>query len=155
MRTTLASLLCLSGLLLSPLSALAAVTDSISIENGFVREVPPGQPNSAAFMTIKNSDFADHKVVNARSPVANVVELHTHTHEGGMMKMRQIPDIGLPAGGESVLKPGGLHVMLIDLKQPLKSGDMIPVELEFEDGSRKALSLPVQPVTPMGRMMQH
>lgn len=136
------------------LGVQAAVNDQIQIKDGFVREVPPNQTISAAFMTIQNNDMSDHKVVSASSPAAKIVELHTHTHENGMMKMRQIPQIDLPAGADAMLKPGGLHIMLIDLTAPLASDKPVPVTIKFEDGSEKTMELPVKSVKPMGNMGQ-
>lgn len=135
-------------------NAQAAVNGQISIADGFVREVPPNQTISAAFMTLRNEDMSDHKVVGASSPAAKVVELHTHTNDNGVMKMRQIPEINVPAGGEALLKPGGLHIMLIDLTAPLTTNKAVPVTLKFEDGSEKTLNLPVKSVNPM-MQMQH
>lgn len=133
-------------------NAQGAVDDQISIADGFVREVPPNQTISAAFMTLHNEDMSDHKLVSASSPAAKVVELHTHSNDNGVMKMRQIPEISVPAGGEAFLKPGGLHIMLIDLTGPLATNKPVPVTLKFEDGSEKTVSLPVKSVNPM---MQH
>jgi copper(I)-binding protein len=127
-------------------SFAGSAADLVSVIDPYVRAVPPGQPNSAAFMTLENQDGAAHAVVNATSPVAKVVELHTHIHEGGMMMMRRIDQVDVPANGKAELKPGGLHVMLIGLKQELKPGEMIPLTLEFEDGSEKALKAPVRKI---------
>lgn len=148
------NLLTASLLMSLSLGVQASVSEQITVKDGFVREVPPNQTISAAFMTLQNNDMSDHKVVSATSPAAKVVELHTHTHENGMMKMRQIPQIDLPAGSEAMLKPGGLHIMLIDLTAPLSSEKMVPVTLKFEDGSEKQLELPVKSVKPMGNMGQ-
>jgi copper(I)-binding protein len=120
------------------------VSDSISVSDAYVRAVPPNQPISAAFMQIDNQDFSAHQVVRASSSFAQTVELHTHTHEDGMMKMRQIPSISLPAGGSALLQPGGLHVMLIGLTKPLAADAVVDLSLVFEDGSEKALQLPVR-----------
>lgn len=125
---------------------LANVAAEIDVQHAYVREVPPGQMISAAFMQLDNNDMSDHQVVAARSDAAEVVELHTHTHENGMMKMRQVQEINLPAGVETQLKPGGLHIMLIDLRAPLSKEEPVKLTLEFEDGSEKELSLPVKPV---------
>ncbi len=143
-----------STLVVLAFNAQGAVNDHISIADGFVREVPPNQTISAAFMTLHNEDMNDHKVVSASSPAAKVVELHTHSNDNGVMKMRQIPEIGVPAGGEAFLKPGGLHIMLIDLTGPLATNKPVPVTLKFEDGSEKTVSLPVKSVNPM-MQMQH
>lgn len=149
----------LSAALLMTLSlgVQAAVSDQITIKDGFVREAPPNQTISGAFMTLKNNDLSDHKVVSATSPAAKTVELHTHTHENGMMKMRQTPQIELPANAEVMLKPGGLHIMLIDLTAPLSTDTPVAVTIKFEDGSEKTLELPVKSMKPMGNMnhMKH
>ena len=118
------------------------------------RAVPEGQKNSAAFMTLSNSGSGDHAVVAAQSPVANIVELHTHIDEGGMMKMRRIDKIEVGAGSDTILQPGGLHVMLIGLKQQLNDGDDVPVTLEFEDGSRLELVVPAKKMQ-MKMMKEH
>jgi hypothetical protein len=141
--------LLMTVLLASSFSAFAAVTEQVQVTDGYVREVPAGQQISAAFMTVHNDDMSDHKIVSASSPAAKTVELHTHTHENGMMKMRQVPDIALPAGGDTFLKPGGLHIMLIGLTQELKKDVPVSVTIKFEDGSEKTLSLPVKSVMPM------
>lgn len=146
------SYLIMSLIALSSLSsqAMATVADDIKVEQAYVRAVPPNQPISAAFMVIENTDMNDHQLRAASSPAAQVVELHTHTQENGMMKMRQVPEINLPAGAQAILKPGGLHIMLINLTAPLSTDHKVPLTLQFEDGSQKQLELPVQPV-----MMQH
>lgn len=150
---TLTRTLLMTALLASSLSAFAAVTEQVQVLDGYVREVPPTQQISAAFMTLHNDDMSDHKIVSASSPAAKTVELHTHTNENGMMKMRQVPDIAIPAGGDTFLKPGGLHIMLIGLTQELKKDVPISVTIKFEDDSEKTLSLPVKSVMPM--QMKH
>lgn len=137
-----------ASLMIVSLSAMAAVSDQVTVNDAFVREVPAGQNISAAFMTVHNEDMSDHKIVRASSPVAKSVELHTHSHENGMMKMRQIPEINIPAGDDAYLKPGGLHVMLIGLQETLSPAKPVSITLTFEDGSEKKLSLPVKAVGP-------
>jgi len=72
-----------------------------------------------------------------------VTELHTHLHEGGVMKMRPVASIDVKAKGEALLQPGGLHVMLIDLKAPMKEGDIVPITLTLDDGSTKQVEAKV------------
>jgi periplasmic copper chaperone A len=127
----------------SGLAMAASAADGVAISDAYVRAVPPGQPNSASFMTVKNSSGSDHALVGGSSPAAEVVELHTHTMEDGMMRMRQVERIDLPAGKDVTLKPGGLHVMLIGLKQKLIPGEKVPLTLKFEDGSEVAVDAPV------------
>jgi len=140
----------------SHLSAATKAADSIMVHDPYVRAVPPGQPNSAAFMHLKNSSNMAHAIVTASSDVAEVVELHTHTNENGMMKMRRIEKIDIAANGEAMLKPGGLHIMLIGLKQGLKLDQKVAITLEFEDGSKKTITAPVRKIK-MGMMkgMKH
>ena len=131
--------------------------EDVQIEAPYVRAVPPGTPNSGAFMVFKNTDSVAHAVVAARSSASRVVELHTHRMEGGMMKMRPVKQIEIPAGGETVLKPGGLHVMFIGLKGDLKVGDEVGFTLVFEDGSQTTVTAPVKSVMQgmqMGKKMK-
>lgn len=129
-------------------SALFAqsASESIMVHEPYARAMPPGQPNSGAFMTFKNSDSGAHAVVSATSTVSKVVELHTHVHKNGMMMMRRIDKIDIPANGETVLKPGGLHIMFIGLKADMKVGQTVPVTLTFEDGSKKDIEMPVRKI---------
>lgn len=141
---------------LSSFTVLANQADDIQVENPFAREVPPGAMASGSFMTLKNTSFDDVKLVSASSTVAKKVELHTHIHENGVMKMREVPSIEILAQGETQLKPGGLHIMLINLNQNIKAGDQVTVELKFEDGSQKTVEMPVKSVMGMGmKKMQH
>jgi copper(I)-binding protein len=132
----------------------AKAADSVKVENPYARAVPPGQPNSGAFMTFVNAGDVDHSVKSAASPVAATVELHTHTNNNGVMEMRQVPQIDVPAKGRTELAPGGLHVMLIGLKQDLKAGENAQITLTFEDGSTTVVNAPIKEVTPpaMGGM---
>lgn len=118
--------------------------DVLMISDPFVRAVPPGQKNSASFMTINNPSDQDFSVVKASSSVADVVELHTHTKVDGVMQMRQVPQIDVKAKQTTALKPGGLHVMLIGLKQDLKEGEQVTVELTFNDDSTQSITMPVK-----------
>lgn len=123
------------------------VAGQFAIHASYVRAVPPGQTNSAAFMQIQNNDSKDHALVKAESSVAGVVELHNHIHENGVMKMRQVTKIDLPAGKTVALKPGGLHIMLIDLKKPLQVNETVDLSLTFENGTSLTATLPVQAVS--------
>lgn len=143
MIKTLIGRVCLVGSLgLTAMSASAEVT----VENPYARAVPPGQMNSASFMVLNNTDTKDVALVAASSSVAKAVELHNHINEDGVMKMRQVDSIAVPALGKASLQPGGYHVMLIGLTQDLMEGQKIDLKLEFSDGSSQALSLPVQKV---------
>ena len=116
--------------LLFSAGVLAGAADQVAVQDPYVRLAPPNAPATGAFMVIKNNGDKDVKVVKADNPASRVTELHTHLNEGGVMKMRQVPAIDIKAKGEAVLKPGGLHVMLIDLKEPLQEGGTVPITLQ-------------------------
>ncbi len=139
----------LAAALLSALSC-TAFGAGVSVGDPYARAVPPGQPNSAVFMSLENQSGQGQALVGAESNVSEIVELHTHVEEDGMMRMRQIEKIEVPAGETVTLKPGGLHVMLIGLKQPLDAGDVVDLTLVFADGSRSSVQAPVRRIE-----MQH
>ena len=130
-----------------PAAGLAA--EQVRLVDPYARAVPPGQPNSALFLTLENAGGEDRALVSVQSPVAERVELHNHIDDGGIMRMRRVSRIDIPAGGSAVLKPGGYHVMLIGLERQLKSGEEIPVELRFDDGSGLAVTVPVRGIMEM------
>ncbi len=130
----------------------AMAENGISIVDPYVRAVPPGQTVSAAFLQIENSTDKVRFIVNAASPVSRVVELHSHVHEDGMMKMRKVEAIEIPAKGKTVLKPGGLHIMLIDLHDKLEIDQKVAITLEFKDGSQQSIEAPVRKIIMPGMM---
>lgn len=130
---------------------LAGAADAVSVHEPYVRLAPPNAPATGAFMVIRNGGAKDVKVVKADNPASKVTELHTHLNEGGVMKMRPVPAIDVKAGGEAVLKPGSLHIMMIDLKAPMKEGNVVPITLTFDDGSAKQVEAKV--VRPMAAGM--
>ena len=146
----------LTALLLT-LSASAWAQTAVKIEDAWVRGTVAQQKATGAFMRLTPSQNA--RLVAASSPVAGVVEIHEMALQNDIMKMRQIPGLDLAAGRTMELKPGGYHVMLMDLKQPMKGGDVVPITLVFEDAAGKRFSQDIQaPVTALGggnAPMQH
>ncbi|RKT44245.1 copper chaperone PCu(A)C [Thiocapsa rosea] len=136
-------------------AAFSAMGADVSIGDPYARAVPPGQPNSAVFMSLENQTGENQALVGAESHVSETVELHTHVEEGGMMRMRRIEKIEVPAGETVTLKPGGLHVMLIGLKQPLEPDDAVDLTLIFEDGSRMPVQAPVRRIEVQMQHMNH
>lgn len=112
---------------------------TITIDDPYVRVVPPGQKNTGVFMTLNNISSNDLSLIDAKSDASAIVELHTHIREDGMMKMRRIEKIDIPQKGKTELKPGGLHVMLIDLKQEIVEGEPVEILLEFSNGETKSV----------------
>jgi periplasmic copper chaperone A len=126
------------------LAALPALAEPLVIEEAQVRAVPPGSATSAAFMVLHNPGDEDIALVEARSPAAEVLELHNHVDVDGVMQMRQVPEIVVPAGGSATLAPGGLHLMLIQLAAPLVEGEPVGMTLVFDTGETQSLDAPVQ-----------
>ncbi|WP_395691947.1 copper chaperone PCu(A)C [Piscinibacter sp.] len=126
--------------------AAAAVSAQTSVKDSWVRGTVEPQKATGAFMQITSPQGG--KLVGAQSPVAGVTEVHEMAMEGNVMKMRAVSALELPAGKAVELKPGGYHVMLMDLKQALKAGETVPLTLTVEgkDGKRETveLKLPVK-----------
>ena len=133
----------LMSLVLVSFSVFADVAKDVVIDQSFARAAIQQQRNSAAFMKIKNQG-SPASIVYAKSPVAKIVELHTHINDKGVMRMRKIKQIDLPTNIVVQLKPGGLHIMLLGLNRDLKPGEQVSVTLGFGDGSEKTLQVPVQ-----------
>lgn len=136
-------------------AAFAGAADHVVIHEPYVRLAPPNAQATGAFMVIRNTGEKDIKLLKAENPASKVSELHTHLNDKGVMRMRQVQSIDVPAKGEAVLQPGGLHVMLIDMKAPLKEGDVVPMTLTFDDGSSKQVDVKVQKMMPAGMQMRH
>lgn len=148
------------GLILAALSLSLPVfagtaADEVHVNDPYVRAVPAMMKNSAAFMSLHNTGGIDHAIVAASTPSAEVVELHTHTQDGDVMRMRRIDEIMLKAGDTTVLQPGGLHIMLLGLTGPLNPETSIDLELTFADGSRKAVVAPIRKVGGMHEGQGH
>ena len=120
-----------------------------TVKDPWVRATVPAQKATGAFMQITSAQ--DARLVEARSPVAGVVEVHEMVMEKEVMKMRAIKGLDLPAGKTVELKPGGYHVMLMDLKEQMKEGATVPVTLVIEGKDKKRstveLKAPVKPLT--------
>lgn len=120
----------------------AARAGDITIEQPFARATPAKV--GGVFLVLKNGGGTADRLVKAASPVAGNVELHTHIKDGDAMRMRAVENIPVPANGQTALEPGGYHIMLIGLKQPLKEGGSIPLTLTFEKAGSVTVTVPVQ-----------
>lgn len=118
----------------------------VTVSDAWVRATVPQQKASGAFMQLQAAQ--DSKLVAASSPVTPVVEVHEMAMQDNVMRMRQISAVALPAGKPVALKPGGYHIMLLNLTQQLKEGDTVPLTLVIEDAAGKrqtvAVSAPVR-----------
>jgi copper(I)-binding protein len=98
----------------------------------------------AAFLTIRNTGTLPDRLLAARGAVARTIELHTHIREGEVMRMRPVADIPVPPGETVRLQPGGLHIMLIGLAEPLRQGSRVPLTLVFERAGEVRVELAVE-----------
>jgi len=136
------------------LFSISAAQAQVTVTDPWVRATVPQMKATGGFMKIVSA--ADAKLVEVRSPLAGVTELHEMALEGDVMKMRTVPAISLPAGKTVELRPGGLHLMFFDLKAQATEGDTVPITLVVEtaDGKRETVevSAPVKPMNMMRRM---
>jgi periplasmic copper chaperone A len=116
------------GLLLAATSAWSQV----EIEQPWMRASAPGQKIAAGYLTVRNKAAQPDRLVGASSPMAAKVQTHVTVKDGEVLRMREVKGYEIPAKGTFELKPGGAHLMLVDIKQALKEGDKVPVTLKFE-----------------------
>jgi len=127
-------------------------SQSVQVQGAWVRSTVPGQKASGAFMRLTAA--TGMRLLSITTPVAGVAQVHQMRLEGDIMKMQALPDgLELPAGKTVELKPGGYHLMLLDLKMPLKKDSSIPMTLVFVDAkgvqSKLELQVPVSTTAPM------
>jgi copper(I)-binding protein len=140
-RSTLAGVLGLAALAI-PLAAPPSVAQdynagAIKIETPWLRATPSGAQVAGGYMKLHNTGSEPDRLVGGTSPVAGAFEVHEMHMEGNMMMMRELPDgLVLPPGQTVELKPGSYHIMLTDLKRPLKAGDKIKGTLQFEQAGK-------------------
>lgn len=121
---------------------LNATAQELTVKEPWVRGTVKAQKATGAFMEVTSTDGA--ALVGASSPVAGVVEVHEMAMENNVMKMRAIPRLDLPAGKAVQLKPGGYHIMLMDLKQQIKKGDAVPITLKVEGKDKSVKTVDVK-----------
>ncbi|QDF97509.1 hypothetical protein CJ010_13675 [Azoarcus sp. DD4] len=149
----------IAGLCVALVATVVSATAlaQVSVSEPWVRATVPQQKATGAFMQLTAAE--DAKLVEVRSPAAKVVEVHEMAMEGNVMKMRAIPALALPAGKPVALKPGGYHVMLIDLVAPVKEGETVPLTLvvEGKDGKRTTVDVAatVRPLNAPGVAPMH
>lgn len=112
------------------------VLSQVQIDKPWARATAPGAKVAGGYMVIRNQGAAPDRLAGASSPAAAKVELHVHISEGGVMKMREVPGYDVPAKGTFELKPGGAHLMFVDIRRPFREGDKVPVTLKFENAGK-------------------
>ncbi len=121
------------------LCCASAAQAQVSIKDAWVRATVAQQKVTGAFMQLNSAQ--DARLIEVRSPAAATVELHKMDMVDNVMKMRAVDGLDLPAGKSVELKPGGYHIMLIDLKAPVRDGDMIPISLIIEGKDKKRATI--------------
>ena len=124
------------------LTAHAQRSAEVDVKSAWARPTVAGQTGTGAFMQLLSKDGA--RVLSASSDVAGVVEIHEMAMDGNVMRMRLMRSLDLAPGSAVQLKPGGQHMMLMDLKRPLTSGEKITVELRLETRDKKLVTQPIE-----------
>jgi copper(I)-binding protein len=143
----LGTLFVVIGLVLAA-EAASAQTGQLAVDNAWARATPGKSETGAAYVTIR-SPSAD-RLVAASTPAAKKAELHTMSMSGMVMKMRPVAGVDIPAGQPVTLAPGGLHIMLIGLTAPLKTGQSFPLTLTFEKAGTRTVAVAVEKIGAMG-----
>lgn len=122
------------------------VLGDIGIAHPYSTPTPPGATTGAGYVEVlSNQGAADDRLIAVSSPAADRVELHTMSMDGNVMRMRQVPDLVIPARGQVGMAPGsGYHLMLFGIRQPLRVGDRIPMTLTFAKAGKVDVALQVQ-----------
>lgn len=133
-----------------------AGNNTITVSDPFARETPPNAKVGGVYMTFMNTGAAN-RLVGARSDAAKAVQIHKHLmDDAGVMRMREVEG-GVALGEDEtvVFAPGGLHVMLMGLKAPLKKNETVGITLDFEDGSSIYVAVPVKSIAATDGTMDH
>ncbi len=120
----------------------------VRADAAWARATAPGQAVGAAYATLTSP--APDRLVGVQTPITPRAELHTMTMDGSVMRMRPVNGVALPAGQPVALAPGGTHIMLMDLKAPLKPGEHFPLTLRFAHAAPVTVDVPVEPIGARG-----
>lgn len=126
-----------------------AQSSAITVQQPWARATPGGAKTGVVYMTIINNGGIDDQLVAASTPVAGEAQVHEMTMDNGVMKMRPIPALDVKPGATVKLAPGGYHVMLLDLKRPLKDGDSFPLTLTFAKSGKRNVQVKVAKIGAM------
>ena len=116
----------------------------VEVEQPWARATPPGAKIAAGYMVLRNKSASADRLVGAATDAAARVETHVHLREGEIVRMREVKAYDVPANGRFELKPGGAHLMLVDIKRPFKAGEKIPLVLRFRNAGEIRTELEVK-----------
>ena len=117
--------------------------DSIVVRDAWIREPPPRSP-AAGYLVVENRGGESVELVAVATEAAEQTEIHVMEYKNDRMTMRRVEGLQVPAGGEVALKPGGAHLMLMELRQPLRDGDEVELVLRFDDGTERRTQVSVR-----------
>ncbi|MCC6914915.1 MAG: copper chaperone PCu(A)C [Rhodospirillaceae bacterium] len=135
---------------ISTLSIASPAFAEVTVNDAWVRATPGSTKITAAYATILNSGTADDVLTGIRTAIAGMAHLHSSTGKDGVMRMESIETLPVPAGKGVALTPGNYHVMIMDLKAPLKVGDEIPIIFTFENQGDVSVTAIVMPLNYSG-----
>ena len=127
----------------------------VEVSDAWMRATAPGQKTAAGYMIIRNKSAQPERLVGGSSRAAAKLETHVSIQDGDIMRMREVKAYDIPAKGSFELKPNGSHLMLVDLKQPLKEGDKVPVVLKFEKSGEVKVDFEVRPLVSAHKEHSH
>lgn len=130
--------------------AAAGQAGTLTISGAWARATPPAARTGAVYLTVTNDGGAPDRLVAGASSAAASVEFHAHMMDAGVARMRAIEAVEISPGEPAIFQPGGLHVMLIDLRAPLREGQSIPLTLTFARAGTITLDVPVRRTAPPG-----
>jgi len=125
-------------------SSFSAIGDSIIVTEAWIKNLPPTVPMRAGYMKLKNVSTRSLRIIAVESDIFMHVDIHESVEKNGMMSMRPLPALPIPAGATVELAPGGIHLMMMGPKQTLKPGDQVSITLQFADDSKQTLQMTVK-----------
>ena len=127
----------------------------VEVSDAWMRATAPGQKTAAGYMIIRNKSAQPERLVGGSSQAAAKLETHVSIQDGDIMRMREVKGYDIPPKGSFELKPNGSHLMLVDLKRPLKEGDKVPVVLKFEKSGEVKVDFEVRPLVSAHKEHSH
>ncbi len=150
----LAALAAFAVIACSPASDAQSARAAIVVEDPWAAATNPGATVAGGYVTLRNPRATPDRLISASSPRADRVELHEMSMDGGMMRMRPVTGIDVPAGASATLRPGGLHIMFINIDEQFQDGQRVPVTLTFERAGNIHTVFVVRP-RPVGGGHEH